>query len=56
MNFLIGMALIVFGAPLVGIIGRWIEQAGREGLGKTISIGGFLGVLGIAVWLIIGSF
>ncbi|MEU9288401.1 hypothetical protein AB0D57_27815 [Streptomyces sp. NPDC048275] len=56
MDFLIGILLIVFGAPLVGIIGQWIENAGREGLGKTLSIGGYLTVLGIAAWLIIGSF
>ncbi|MEV6737742.1 hypothetical protein AB0N14_12680 [Streptomyces sp. NPDC051104] len=56
MDFLIGIVLIMFGAPLVGIVGRWIEGAGREGLGRTISVGGYLGVLGVAAWLIIGSF
>ncbi|MFF3872926.1 hypothetical protein [Streptomyces sp. NPDC001978] len=56
MDFLIGLFLIVFGAPLVGIIGRWIEGAGREGLGKTLSIGGYLAVLGVAMWLIFRSF
>ncbi|MFG2364606.1 hypothetical protein ACGFY3_23655 [Streptomyces mirabilis] len=56
MDFFIGILLIIFVAPLVGIIGRWIENAGREGLGKTLSIGGYLLVLGIAGWLIIRSF
>lgn len=56
MDYLIGIGLIIIVAPLVGLIGRWIEGAGHEGLGKTISIGGYLGVLGIAAWLIIGSF
>ncbi|MET8023319.1 hypothetical protein AB0D78_40275 [Streptomyces avermitilis] len=56
MDFFIGILLIIFVAPLVGIVGRWIENAGREGLGKTLSIGGYLLVLGIAGWLIIRSF
>ncbi|MFF3460999.1 hypothetical protein [Streptomyces sp. NPDC002619] len=55
-DFLIGLFLIVFGAPLVGLIGGWIEGAGREGLGKTISIGGYLAVLGVAMWFVIRSF
>ncbi|MFD7878122.1 hypothetical protein ACFV5G_29175 [Streptomyces sp. NPDC059766] len=55
MNYLIGLLLIVFGAPLVGITGRVIENSGRGGVGKTISIGGYLAVLGLAAWLIVGS-
>ncbi|WP_327350884.1 hypothetical protein [Streptomyces sp. NBC_01304] len=55
MDFLIGILLIVFGAPLVGLMGRWLEGAGRERLGKTLSVGGYLAVLGIAAWLIVGS-
>ncbi len=34
MDFFIGILLIIFVAPMVGIIGRWIENAGREGLAK----------------------
>ncbi|MFG2956324.1 hypothetical protein ACGF5O_21700 [Streptomyces sp. NPDC048291] len=56
MDFLIGILLIVFGAPAVGLTGRWIEGAGRENLGRAISIGGYLAVLGIAGWLIVRSF
>ncbi|MBT2396408.1 hypothetical protein [Streptomyces sp. ISL-100] len=56
MDFFIGILLIVFGAPLVGILGRVIENSGSESVGKTISIGGYLAVLGVAAWLIIGSF
>lgn len=56
MDFFIGILLIIFVAPLVGIIGRWIENAGREGLGKALSVGGYVLVLGIAGWLIIRSF
>ncbi|WP_161500576.1 hypothetical protein [Embleya scabrispora] len=56
MDFLIGIILIVFGAPLVGVAGRVIENSGREGIGKTISVGGYLAVLVLAIWLIIRSF
>ncbi|MFE0510245.1 hypothetical protein [Streptomyces sp. NPDC058964] len=56
MDFLIGILLIVFGAPLVGILGRVLEGSGREGLGKAVGIAGCLAVLGVAGWLIIGSF
>ncbi|MFE6888256.1 hypothetical protein [Streptomyces sp. NPDC057694] len=56
MDFLIGLLLIVFGAPLVGLAGHWLEGSGNETAGKVVSIGGYLVVLGIAAWLIIGSF
>ncbi|WP_327235709.1 hypothetical protein OG349_18790 [Streptomyces sp. NBC_01317] len=56
MNFLFGILLIIFGAPLVGVAGRAVENSGREGVGKAISVGGYLAVLGVAAWLIIGSF
>ncbi|MEU0411168.1 hypothetical protein ABZ307_25575 [Streptomyces griseorubiginosus] len=56
MDHLIGILLIVFGAPIVGLTGQWIEGTGRKSLGKAISIGGYLVVLGIAGWLIVRSF
>ncbi|MFJ8825322.1 hypothetical protein ACIREE_26525 [Streptomyces sp. NPDC102467] len=56
MGYLIGILLIVFGAPLVGLVGHWTEDSGNETVGKTISIGGYLLVLGAAAWLIISSF
>ena len=56
MDHLIGILLIVFGAPIVGLTGQWIEGPGRKSLGKAISIGGYLAVLGIAGWLIVRSF
>ncbi|MFJ3333325.1 hypothetical protein [Streptomyces sp. NPDC086766] len=56
MDFLIGILLIVFGAPLVGIAGRVLENSGREGLGKALGVRGYLAVLGVAAWLIIGGF
>ncbi|MEV5606804.1 hypothetical protein [Streptomyces sp. NPDC052225] len=55
MAYAIGLALIVIGAPLVGIAGNVIGDNVHEGAGKAISIGGVLAVLGIAAWLIIGS-
>lgn len=55
-DHLIGILLIIFVAPLVGLIGTWIEGAGHRALGKSISIGGVLLVLGIAGWLIVRSF
>ncbi|MEV1027038.1 hypothetical protein [Streptomyces sp. NPDC050264] len=56
MGFLIGILLIVFGTPLVGLIGHWIEDSGHETVGHTISVGGYVLVLGAAAWLIISSF
>ncbi|MFB7197896.1 hypothetical protein [Streptomyces sp. NPDC056240] len=56
MGFLIGILLIVFGAPLVGLVGHWLENAGHDAAGKAISVGGYVTVLGVAAWLIIGSF
>ncbi|WP_330291118.1 hypothetical protein [Streptomyces sp. NBC_00576] len=56
MDHLIGILLIIFVAPLVGITGSWIEGAGHKGLGKGLSIGGYLLVFGIAGWLIVRSF
>ncbi|MFB6850919.1 hypothetical protein ACFCWV_00225 [Streptomyces sp. NPDC056341] len=56
MGFLIGILLIVFGAPLVGLVGHWLENVGHEAAGKAISVGGYVTVLGVAAWLIIGSF
>lgn len=56
MGFLIGILLIIVGAPLVGVIGSWIEDAGHVTVGKTISVGGYLVVLGVAAWLIVSSF
>ncbi|MFC9677374.1 MULTISPECIES: hypothetical protein [unclassified Streptomyces] len=56
MSFLIGLVLIMVGAPVVGFIGTWIEDAGYVTVGKTVSVGGYLAVLGVAAWLIISSF
>jgi hypothetical protein len=56
MDYLIGLLLIVFGAPLVGLTGNWIESSGHRAAGKTVAVGGYLLVLGIAAWFIIGSF
>ncbi|WP_406517022.1 hypothetical protein [Streptomyces sp. NBC_00134] len=48
--------MIIVGAPLVGVIGSWIADAGHETVGLTISVGGYLAVLGVAAWLIISFF
>ncbi|MGW0698588.1 hypothetical protein ACWD0A_04490 [Streptomyces sp. NPDC002867] len=56
MDHLIGILLIVFGAPLVGILGNVIADAWHEGVGRIISIGGVLTVLGAAAWFIVSSF
>ncbi|MFE2991966.1 hypothetical protein [Streptomyces sp. NPDC059262] len=56
MSFLIALMLIMIGAPLVGVIGTWIEDAGYVTVGKTVSVGGYLAVLGVAAWLIISYF
>ncbi len=56
MSFLIGLVLIMVGAPLVGVIGTWIEDAGYVAEGKTVSVGGYLAVLCVAAWLIISYF
>ncbi|MFA3839574.1 MULTISPECIES: hypothetical protein [Streptomyces] len=56
MGYLIGILLIIVGAPLVGLIGTWIEDAGHVRAGKSISVGGYLAVLGVAAWLIVSSF
>ncbi|MCQ4206433.1 hypothetical protein [Streptomyces longispororuber] len=55
MGYLIGLLLIVFGAPLVGLMGNWIEDAGHGAAGKVISIGGYTVVIGAAAWLIISN-
>ncbi|MEU5592426.1 hypothetical protein [Streptomyces sp. NPDC020298] len=55
MRYLIGLALIVFGAPLVGIIGRVLEGSGRERLGRVVGIGVYLVVLAVAVWLVVSD-
>ncbi|MFF2504156.1 hypothetical protein ACFVTY_12385 [Streptomyces sp. NPDC058067] len=55
MAYVIGLALIVLGAPLVGIAGNVIGEYVHEGLGRTISVCGVLAVLGVAAWLIIGD-
>ncbi|MFF4013929.1 hypothetical protein [Streptomyces sp. NPDC001843] len=55
MKYLIGLALILFGAPLVGIIGGALEGAGRKRLGKVVGIGVYLMVLAVAVWLVVSD-
>ncbi|MDQ1012907.1 hypothetical protein QFZ82_007392 [Streptomyces sp. V4I23] len=55
MNHLIGILLIVFGAPLVGILGNVIADAWHLGVGRIVSIGGVLAVLGVAAWFIVSS-
>ncbi|MFD9727379.1 hypothetical protein [Streptomyces sp. NPDC059072] len=55
-NHVIGIFLIVIGAPLVGILGNVIADNVHDGIGRTVSIGGVLAVLGAAAWFIIRSF
>ncbi|MGW7258509.1 hypothetical protein [Streptomyces sp. NPDC054834] len=55
MRYLIGLALIVFGAPLVGILGRVLEGTGRKRLGKVVGIGVYLAVLAVAGWLVVSD-
>ncbi|SOD86964.1 hypothetical protein SAMN06272765_4442 [Streptomyces sp. Ag109_G2-15] len=55
-QFLIGLLLIVFGAPLVGILGTALQGSGRKGAGRAIGVGLYLVVLGVAGWLIVDSF
>ncbi|GGQ85997.1 hypothetical protein [Kitasatospora griseola] len=45
-NHVIGIVLIVFGAPLVGIAGNVIGEKAHEGVGRAI----------VAVWFIVRSF
>ncbi|MFJ7070120.1 hypothetical protein [Streptomyces sp. NPDC101115] len=56
MNHAIGIFLIIFGAPLVGLVGNVIADNVHEGVGRTITIGGVLAVLGVAAWFIVRSF
>ncbi|MEU6554870.1 hypothetical protein ABZ915_32030 [Streptomyces sp. NPDC046915] len=55
MRYLIGLGLIVVGAPLVGIIGRVLEGAGRKRLGRVVGIGVYLVVLAVAGWLVVSD-
>ncbi|WP_157815679.1 hypothetical protein [Kitasatospora sp. CB02891] len=55
-NHVIGIVLIVLGAPLVGIAGNVIGEKVHEGVGRAISVGGVLAVLGVAAWFIVRSF
>ncbi|WP_161801045.1 hypothetical protein [Kitasatospora griseola] len=51
-NRVIGIVLIVFGAPLVGIAGiagNVIGEKVHEGVGRAVSVGGVLAVLGVAM-------
>ncbi|MEV6326275.1 hypothetical protein [Streptomyces sp. NPDC051909] len=52
----IGIMLIIFGAPLVGILGNVIGEYVNDVLGRIVSIGGVLAVLGVAAWFIVRSF
>ncbi|MFF2629807.1 hypothetical protein ACFVUN_29090 [Kitasatospora griseola] len=52
-NHVIGIVLIILGAPLVGTAGNVIGEKAYEGVGRAISVGG---VLGVAVWFIVRSF
>jgi hypothetical protein len=52
----IGIFLIIFGAPLVGFVGNVVADNVHKGVGRTISVGGILAVLGVAAWFIIRSF
>lgn len=56
MDHVIGIFLIIFGAPLVGLVGNVVADNVHEGVGRTISVGGILAVLGVAAWFIIRSF
>jgi hypothetical protein len=59
MDFVIGIILIVFVAPLVGVVGKSIQKTGdssrRRIIGRGFTIG-YLAVIGIALWLIVRSF
>jgi hypothetical protein len=55
-NHAIGIFLIIVVAPLVGFVGNVIADNVHEGVGRTVSVGGALAVLGVAVWFIIRSF
>ncbi|WP_330457579.1 hypothetical protein OIB37_12065 [Streptomyces sp. NBC_00820] len=52
MDFLIGIMLIMFGAPLVGVAGHILAGTGRRRLGRVISVGGYLSVMAVALWLV----
>jgi hypothetical protein len=39
---------IIIGAPLVGLVGNVIAGKVHEGVGRTVSVGGVLAVLGVA--------
>lgn len=56
MSHLIGVFLLLFGAPLVGLLGNVIAEYVHEGVGRTVTIGGVLAVTGVAGWLIVRSF
>ncbi|MFF7546262.1 hypothetical protein ACFZCU_21905 [Streptomyces canus] len=56
MNHAIGIFLIIVVAPLVGLVGNVMADKVHEGVGRTVSIGGVLAVLGVAAWFIIRSF
>ncbi|MEU2056664.1 hypothetical protein [Streptomyces bungoensis] len=56
MDFPIGLLLIVFGAPLVGLLGNALAGSGRRGLGRAVGVGLYLVVLAVAGWLIVRGF
>ncbi|MEU1850670.1 hypothetical protein ABZ499_15700 [Streptomyces sp. NPDC019990] len=55
-NHAIGIFLLILGVPLVGLVGTAITEKVHEGVGRTVTVGGTLAVLGVAGWLIIRSF
>jgi hypothetical protein len=52
-DYLIGLLLIVFGAPLVGLLGNALAGTGRKALGRAVGVGLYLVVLAIAGWLVV---
>ncbi|GAA3389318.1 hypothetical protein [Streptomyces roseoviridis] len=55
-DHVVGIALIVFVAPLVGLLGSAIGHATNEKAGTVVSVGGVLAVLGVAAWFLVRSF
>ncbi|MFJ8045661.1 hypothetical protein ACIRBX_34645 [Kitasatospora sp. NPDC096147] len=51
--FLVGLVLIVFVAPLVVLLGRFLEESVNKWLGWVVQFMGYLGITSLGAWIAI---